>query len=825
MKRLFLILLLVFPLSCYDGLSDMLDEVTMKAPICVWDAAPGPVHDGRGWGNAYLTLADAVAAVDEGETIWVAGSQNLTATVTISKALTILGGFSGVESRRDQRDVNSRAVVNYLSTDSGAIFISSQDVVFDTFRIENLDSENGAVTITDGSSAVFENCHFYDNKAGVGNGAAINLYNAGVQIRNCIFDNNRISVAGLNGGAISAENDSVITIDRTEFYNNSVQDSYGGAIALDSSTLTIRGGIFGDKNDSGSGNKGFYGGGAIYAINSSSVFISENTVFYRNNAAAGGAIYVNKSNLDIKDVFFGNKDTAGSQNTAGTGVAVYAVNESVVTIESSEFYRHTAGNQGGAIYTNFSSIAISRSKFGDKDTVDSGNTASEGGAIYVINSKVDGKGLTIFDNTEFYRNSGSSTGGAISAEGSTVTITGSLFGDEFTEGNGNSANYGGSIYAITGTVLSISNKTNFYRNNANEGGAIYSEGSSVTISGSSFGSEFTANSGNTANYGGGAIRSVSSSILTITGDSKFFRNQVTTTGRGGAIDLNASNLTIEGSQFGGTTENSGNLAITGGGAVSTHLSGGSSIVYISDSIFIGNSGGQDGGAIRNYQCDLHINSCIFSKNVAVGNDGGGAVYLWHETNEFSIVNSYFYDNKVTGVSSLGGALRIYQTADNNLGAYILANLTFYSNSAANAGAIHFSSNQSGESRHNYRVYNSVFYENVATAGGSLSDNIHSDVSYDLYNCYFNGGMVVDTGLLDSGNKHSCKEYPDDPFASTNPGASNFLHPATNLGINGLIDNGILSFAGFPASFTMPLTDLAGNNREVGTIDIGAYERQ
>ena len=674
---------------------------------------------------------------------------------------------------------------------------------------------------------VFDNCHFYDNIAGSDNGAAISLYNAGVQISNCIFDNNRTNQAGLNGGAISAENNSVITIDRTEFYNNSVQDSYGGAIALNSSTLTIRGGIFGDKNDSGSGNKGFFGGGAIYAINSSSVFISENTIIYRNNAAAGGAIYVNKSNLDIKDVFFGDKDTAGSQNTAGTGVAVYAVNESVVTIESSEFYRHTAGNQGGAIYADASTLAISRSKFGDKDTVDSGNTASEGGAIYVINSKVDGKGVTISDNTEFYRNSGSSTGGAISAEGSTVIITGSLFGDEFTEGSGNSANYGGSIYAITGAVLSISKNTNFYRNNGNEGGSIYSEGSSVTISGSSFGSEFTANSGNNANYGGGAIRSVSSSILTITGDSKFFRNKVTNTGRGGAIDLNASNLTIEECQFGGSTANSGNVAITGGGAVSTHLSGGSSIVYISDSIFIGNSDGQDGGAIRNYQCDLHINSCIFVANEVTGDSrSGGAVYLFHGLNEFTIVNSSFYDNKATGSSGQGGALSIKQNVENNPGpgAYALVNLTFYKNIAHTAGAILFTG-YDPVTFHSYRIYNSVFFNNQTLP---TYENIFYIGEYNLYNCYFFEGMLTGHGAdpLDPGKKHSCKEYPNDPFVSIIPGSSNFLHPSTNLGINGLIDNGTLDFSGFPASFTMPATDLAGNTRIRGSaIDIGAYERQ
>lgn len=506
MKRLLLIIILVFPLSCYDGLGDMLDEVTMEVPVCVWDAAPGPVHDGRGWKNAYLTLADAVAAADEGDTIWVAGPQEVTATITISKSLTILGGFSGIESRRDQRDVDSHTVVSYLSAVSEVILISSQNVAFDNIRIQNVNSEGGAVTITAGSSVIFENCHFYNNQANSDSGGAISLDNADLQIRNCIFDGNKTTNNNTYGGAIYAVSDSnVIISDNTEFYRNSAA-STGGAIFADASTVTITGSLFGDELTAGSGNSAVYAGGAIGAVGNSKLTISENTKFFRNkisSTGAGGAIRIMGAAdiypvLIVKNSIFGGA-TAGLGNTAtSTGGAISAHYNSNVNISSSSFKGNSAGTYGGAVYVNGSNSVIA-----DCDFKSNSALSNNGGALY-FQASDSNKNLTI-ERSDFDSNSANGAGGAIyftstglnsrivmescivrntpTDNGSAVSVI-SGTDNQFV----NSLFYNNNLTTgtnVNGGALSIGSESlmvnlTFFNNSANSGGAVYLAGAGST---------------------------------------------------------------------------------------------------------------------------------------------------------------------------------------------------------------------------------------------------------------------------------------------------------------------------------------------------------
>ena len=748
MKRLLLIILLLFPLSCYDGLSDMLDDLTMKVPICVDASGGDDLNDGRGWRNAKATIQSAVNAAEDGDEIWVAGTHNPAATVIINKDVSLYGGFTGRESRRDQRDVDSRTVVSY--TESGeAIRITSKNVVFDTFRIENVISESGAITIGSGSSAVFENCIFSGNT-----------------------NNNE------PGGAISISN-AVVKISNSQFYANS--SSFGGGAISATGTgayLTIQRVVFGDKNVVSSGNMGGgTGGGAIYAAGGATVTVTDNTKFYRNNTSMGGAIYVTGSGttLVIKRAVFGDKDTEGSGNSVTQqGGAIYALNGSAITIsDNCEFYRNTSVNQGGAIYLNASTLDVTNSTFGG-DSLVTGNksTGAAGGAICAMNnSDVNLSGTRIKYNSS----SGFASGGGIFVSGGNLIIKNRTYIQ-----NNDSPGQGGGIYVEGATTVNISDS--FIQNNTSvsTGGGMRSFSSSIVITNT----EITGNSTGINSNGGGI---------------SFVSNTYDKT------------LEIYNSRIINNT-----AGIQGGGGISFSSASSNVDLIIVRTVLDSNSAGSSGGAI--YFDSSEINSSITMESCIVSNtstENGPAVYVYNGINN-QFVNSLFYNNRYTTSSTAhGGALSLRSSS-------LLVNLTFFNNSASNGGAVYLAGSGS-----TYYMYNTVFYNNTSTDGGT-KDTLSTahNVFLNRYNCFYYN-MDVFGG---SANPGCITGILSDPFLnSSDPESPNYLRARSDLGDDGLFNNGTVDFSAiimpFP-DFTMPATDLAGNTRiRGGAIDIGAYERQ
>jgi len=137
-----------------------------------------------------------------------------------------------------------------------------------------------------------------------------------------------------------------------------------------------------------------------------------------------------------------------------------------------------------------------------------------------------------------------------------------------------------------------------------DGAAIWSEGSTVTVSDCSFIDNYVDN-----NYDGGAI----------------YNN-------GG--DLTVTNCLFE-----------GNYADRHGGAIYSK----NGDVTVTDSTFKKNYAGKDGGAIYNKKGDLIITDSTFKKNKA--RDDGGAIY--HENGALTVTDSLFKKNKARDV---GGAI-------------------------------------------------------------------------------------------------------------------------------------------------------------------------
>lgn len=166
-------------------------------------------------------------------------------------------------------------------------------------------------------------------------------------------------------------------------------------------------------------------------------------------------------------------------------------------------------------------------------------SATDGGAL---------KGATVQITDSTFDHNTAATGGAVRASTS-LTVSGSTFEDNTaTGGNG-----GGAVFFDTAATVTDSDfRRNSAPNGYGSGGAISSYNVLSLVSGSTF-------EDNTANEGGGAIRSAGITVV----ESTFARN-IVASGTGGAIDT--GNYTVTNSTFVGNSASSWAGAIYGGRA-------------------------------------------------------------------------------------------------------------------------------------------------------------------------------------------------------------------------------------------------------------------
>lgn len=193
----------------------------------------------------------------------------------------------------------------------------------------------------------------------------------------------------------------------------------------------------------------------------------------------------------------------------------------------------------------------------------------DGAGAYQIFTVGNNESLTLHDLTVTGGTSTSLLAGGAAIEATraaTITITNCHLHDNNADGqiNGSdgteSGGYGGAIYIHSGS-LSISDSTFVHNFALQQGGAIYAAAAVTTIKGTSFYSD-------TAGESGGAVETAAGLSV----DSSTFTSETAITGGGGAIEANGSTLTITGSTFTGNSA-SGNLATSDGGAVNAVLSG------------------------------------------------------------------------------------------------------------------------------------------------------------------------------------------------------------------------------------------------------------
>lgn len=293
---------------------------------------------GNSWQDAYTSLTTALNEANPGDEIWVAAGTYKPSTSSrftsfpLKAGLRIFGGFAGNEDAADQRD--PAANVTILSGDiAGNDTPSGGNMGENSFNLF-VGSNLTAPAIIDGFTLRGGNA---DGQTGVpyNSGAALNVVNGSVQVRNCDFVRNR-SIG--DGGAILITNGDLTVVD-CDFISNS--GAYGGGISHGAPPGSLKNLLA--ANCRFLGNSAIINGGGILHRSATSAKLM-NVIFCGNSAGRGGGIYVNSvADVDVLNCSFVANRATQFESGGGVGLAQASLSEFLNSI----FWANTDNNGSG----------------------------------------------------------------------------------------------------------------------------------------------------------------------------------------------------------------------------------------------------------------------------------------------------------------------------------------------------------------------------------------------------------------------------------------------------------------------------------------------
>ena len=581
-------------------------------------------------------------------------------------------------------------------------------------------------------------------------GGALIVSSSEIMFDTCLFQDNEANI----GGAIYSERESNITITNSTFRFNHAKCSYsdhcfgGGLFVNGPGTLRILSSTFANNTSDQQGgmaslfnaslsisqssliiaNLATSKGGAIYARNNSHITMSNSTLSDCTANTHGGAIFLAETStvhLYNSTLYANSAAYGGVISTDNSGGSVNNITGCNIFINESDFKHNLAGTNGGVFYSSyFSTTEVYRSKFVN-------NRANRTGGVFTI--KHYGK-VTMTD-CEF-RNNSASVGAVIYAQ-NVVDIK--IYDCNFTK---NSAENGGVNYLRERSNLLVDNGR-FTNNSATkDGGSLYVlVQCTLTISSSIF-------SENTAAGKGGVMFMKENSTVAVNNWSMFNNNRAT---HGGVVSLEESTMTIYDSMF---DDNHANIngGVISGYSVMTNISihnssfsnnrassrGGvsfvseSSVIEVNQSQFSNNTAGFDAGVHYILEGSrVIIHSCEFSGNSAKVR---GGVVCAQKKVSIAIKSSYFTNNTI---DRYGGVIHL---EDNNI--VEINDSIFDDNRAGIDGGV---INAYGVMT-NISIHDSSFNNNRASTNGGVSFISDSSTIVMNQSQFFNNTARVNAGV-------------------------------------------------------------------------------
>lgn len=364
----------------------------------------------------------------------------------------------------------------------------------------------------------------------------------------------------------------------------------------------------------------------------------------------------------LADISINNITLNGASPSGGTGGAFVAAADTMVNMDS-VVITNNGGTKGGAGYIDqLADVTISNSMI-------TSNSVDNSGAAFYVNGDEDnfpndlGK-LTLI-NSEVSGNVSGASAGAIHTIGATV-ISNSMITDNYAPA------IAGAILAYGGsTVIDGGSKIDNNSTSSN-GGAIYSNGATLTIIDSSV--SFNTAGISTGTYGGGIFFRGSATDSMTLNNATINNNSAGKSGGGIHVQDGEHSITNSKISYNRLSDNFTSFQSTGGGVRSRN-----STLSISTST-INNNTAAIGGGIHTFANTLTVNNSSITNNLALSpNIGGGGLYLYIGFGRSYINNTTISENR----ASNGGGIFSYS------GRTVITNSTISSNSSSiNGGGVH-----------------------------------------------------------------------------------------------------------------------------------------
>ena len=462
--------------------------------------------------------------------------------------------------------------------------------------------------------------------------------------------------AATSGGAVYVAGSGSFTLDGGTI--ESCSATSGGAVYADG-TFTLAGGLV--QNCTATGN-----GGGFYAAASGSA-MSGGTITGCTATGNGGAIYVGRSvSFTMTSGLIGDEGATCSLssgtsyafssqgNSASSGGGIYAAPGTTLTITGGRFVGNKSTSTdasvgGGAIGAYQSHIAISDTAFERNFATNGGAVCSTGTVTLVISNSSFASNVS-FVSDGVTPNKGN--GGAVYTNGTSLEVYGSTFS------NNASTRYGGSI--ITATNKSTLENCSFSYNTAYNAG-----GGAIMLDGGQDGRKVTncTFDHNHTDRTGGAIHSRGG--FTIKGGS-FTANSCA--GGGGAIAViplgeytSTPNFTLEDVTIGGSAENANH---SGSNAGAVYVGKGNCTITGSTNISFNYANGNGGGVYVNDGSLIMNNGAIesnYTENATSGN--GAGVYVGGSGVSVTISGGSVSHNAANVTGARGGGIYVDNAAD------------------------------------------------------------------------------------------------------------------------------------------------------------------
>lgn len=752
---------------------------------------------GTSWENAFTDLQSALDLAESGAQIWVAAgvykpSKDITGnaspadtrnkTFLIKNGVKLYGGFGGHESALNER--KNIADITILSGDlNGDDPVNSDENVYHVTAAYGISTATvlDGFTITAGKANSATDFMWTDN----GRGAGLFSYGAGTKldITRCIFRGNY----SIFDGAAMWLDISHATVAGCIFADNNTQASYGGAIAMQSSSPRINNVVFHN-------NSSLYRGSAIY-IHYSYPVISNSTFVNNHTLMEGSAIQSdNDSRAAVRNtILWGNGAGPAIGSPTGNAIAVSYSNvqggyPGTGNINADPVFSDTTNLEGpdGLWRTDDDGLVLRRispsANTGNNALVPADLSTDILGNARILDGTVNMGAYEAINHSVFYvkagasgNNNGSSWTHAFTDLQSAIDVATS--GDHILVAAG--------IYKptkdITGNASPSDNRTKTF---------VIRNG--VKLYGGYTGNESVPNERDVIHY---------NTILSgdLNGDDNSFSNNAEN-----AYHVIAAGYITQATTIDGFTVTAGNANVTedfmgvslghqfGGGLISNYVT---DSLVITQCIFKGNYAGFGGGAMLQQLSSATVTDCVFSRNAS--SNYAGAIYFYQSLS--AVTNCVFTGN----TANYGGAMYVFH------GSYpFVTNCTFAGNNAPYEGGAVYNRHDS-----NPEFKNTIFWGNTSEGPKSIV-NEKGGVSFVTYSDVQGG--YSGTGNVDVApafNDIEDPDGPDDLWRTADDGLTiGASSPVANAGSNAAIPHYITA-------------DIIGNDRIAGTtVDMGAYER-